>query len=62
MDDTSEIVIDKSDDAKISMIAAHVNLCALWSQSIYPRMDDPLVSEDRGHDPNSRPISRKMHS
>jgi hypothetical protein len=47
MDDTSEIVIDKSDNVRMRMAAAHVNLCALWSQSIYPRMADPVVSEDR---------------
>jgi hypothetical protein len=47
MDDTSEVLIDKSDNGKMSMIAAYINLCATGNQSISSRMDEPVVLEDR---------------
>jgi hypothetical protein len=47
MGDMYEVVIEKCDDLKANMIAAHANLCARCNQSILPRMDESFFSEDR---------------
>jgi hypothetical protein len=48
MDDISKVLIDKSDNGKMSMIAAEIRFCVTGDQSIWSRMDEPDVLEDRG--------------